>query len=186
MDAKRGWLGAALVTVALVGLCAGPALAAGADEIDRGVTAALQALYASTPNARALAEKAKGILVFPDIVKAGFLVGGQFGDGALRRGGKTVGYYRTVAVSYGYQAGVQSFGYALLFMDEASLGYLDASDGWELGVGPSIVVVDEGVGKTLSTTTVHSGVYEFIFDQKGLMAGAGVQGSKITRITPDR
>ena len=186
MDTKRGWLGAALVTAAVVGFCAGPVLAASAKEIDQEVTAALTTLYASTPGAKTLAEKAKGILVFPDIVKAGFIIGGQFGDGALRRGGKTVGYYRTVAVSYGYQAGVQSFGYALLFMDEASLGYLDTSDGWELGVGPSIVIVDEGMGKTLSTTTAQSGVYAFIFGQKGLMAGVGVQGSKITRITPDR
>ena len=185
MNTKRGWLVATLVTAAVVGFGADPVLAASAKEIDQQVTVALETLYASTPAAKKLAEKATGVLVFPDIVKAGFIIGGQFGDGALRRGGKTVGYYRSVAASYGLQAGAQSFAYALIFMDEASLGYLDTSDGWELGVGPSIVVADEGMGKTMSTTTMQSGVYAFVFGQQGLMAGAGVQGSKITRITPD-
>ena len=83
------------------------------------------------------------------------------------------------------QAGVQSFSYALFFMDNASLNYLDRSEGWEIGVGPSIVVVDKGVAKSLTTTTAKNGVYAFIFGQKGLMAGLGLQGSKITRIHPD-
>ena len=83
------------------------------------------------------------------------------------------------------QAGVQSFSYALFFMDDASLNYLDRSGGWEIGVGPSIVVVDEGVARSLTSTTVQKGVYAYIFSQKGLMAGLGLQGSKITRIYPD-
>jgi Las17-binding protein actin regulator len=119
--------------------------------------------------------------VFPSIVKGGFIIGGQFGDGALRKHGQTVAYYRSVAASYGFQAGVQKFGYALIFMDEASVQYLDKSDGWELGTGPSLVVVDEGFGKSTSTTTLQKGVYAFIFNQKGLMAGAGIQGSTRTR-----
>jgi lipid-binding SYLF domain-containing protein len=164
---------------------AAPALAASAKEIDRKATAALQKLYASTPKAKELAAKAKGILIFPSIVKGGFIIGGQFGDGALRVNGTTVNYYRSVAGSYGLQAGVQSFGYVMLFMDEASLAYLEKSDGWEIGSGPSVVVVDKGAGKTLSSTTLQSGVYAFIFGQKGLMAGIGLQGSKITKITPD-
>ena len=163
-----------------------PAIAAGPAGVDEDVNAALKKLYASEPVAKMIGERAKAVLVFPNIVKAGFIIGGQYGEGALLKEGQTVGHYNSVAASYGLQAGAQSFGYALLFMDEASLGYLDSSDGWELGVGPSIVIVDEGMGKTLSTTTAHSGVYAFIFGQKGLMAGAGVQGSKITRITPDR
>ncbi|MDD5320879.1 MAG: YSC84-related protein [Methylococcales bacterium] len=90
-----------------------------------------------------------------------------------------------MAGSYGFQAGVQSFSYALFFMDDASLNYLNRSEGWEIGVSPSIVVVDKGLAKSLTTTTAKSGVYAFIFDQKGLMAGIGLQGSKISRINPD-
>jgi lipid-binding SYLF domain-containing protein len=174
----------ALAMAAILTLYVAPALAASAKEIDQKATATLQKLYASTPEAKTLAAKAKGILIFPSIVKGGFIIGGQFGDGALRVNGTTVSYYRSVAGSYGLQAGVQSFGYVLMFMDEASLEYLDKSDGWEIGSGPSVVVVDKGAGKTLSSTTLRSGVYAFIFGQKGLMAGIGLQGSKITKITP--
>ena len=95
-------------------------------------------------------------------------------------------YYRSVAASYGFEAGVQAFSYALFFMDEESLSYLAKSDGWELGIGPSIVIVDEGIAKNLSTTTLQKGVYAFVFGQEGLMAGAGLQGTKITRIHPGR
>ncbi|WP_306547712.1 lipid-binding SYLF domain-containing protein, partial [Desulfobulbus sp.] len=144
------------------------------------------ALYRTTPAAKNMAKIAKGILVFPDVVKAGLIVGGQYGEGALRVGNKTTGYYRTVAASYGLQAGAQSFGYALFFVDNEGLQYLKKSNGWEIGVGPSIVVVDEGVARSLTTTTAKSGIYAFIFQQKGLMAGIGIQGSKITQITPDK
>lgn len=161
------------------------ALAASASEINRDVTAALQTLYQTTPEAKTLASQAKGILVFPDVVKAGLIVGGQYGDGALRKGGKTVGYYRSVAGSFGLQAGVQSFAYALFFMDDASLRYLEESEGWEIGTGPSVVILDKGFARSMSSTTLRKGIYAFIFDQKGLMAGLGIQGSKITPITPD-
>ncbi|PTR08307.1 Las17-binding protein actin regulator [Nitrosospira sp. Nsp5] len=155
-------------------------------EIDRGADRALNDLYASTPAARALAAKAKGILVFPTILKAGFIGGAQYGGGgALRKNGKTVAYYNTVAGSYGLQAGIQKFGYALFFMTDDSLKYLDKSGGFEVGVGPSIVLVDEGMGRSLTTSTLQDSIYGFIFDQKGLMAGLGLQGSKITRIYPD-
>ena len=160
--------------------------AATAGEIDRDVDSALQTLYRTTPAAKNMAKIAKGVLVFPDIIKAGLIVGGQYGEGALRVGGKTTGYYRTVAASYGLQAGAQSFGYALFFIDNEGLAYLKNSNGWEIGVGPSVVIVDEGVARSLTTTTVKSGIYAFIFQQKGLMAGIGIQGSKITKITPDK
>src|SRR5215467_5966878 len=130
----------------------------------------------------ALAAQAKGILIFPSIVKAGFLFGGQYGEGVLLKHGRTAGYYNSVAASYGLQAGVQSFGYAMFFMNDSALAYLDKSEGFEIGVGPSIVVVDAGTAKTLTTTTGRSDVYAFIFSQKGLMAGLGLQGSKISRI----
>jgi lipid-binding SYLF domain-containing protein len=161
-----------------------PAMAADAAEIDRDASAALALLYQTTPAAEQLAPRAKAILIFPSIVKAGFLVGAQYGDGALRRGGRTVAYYRMTAASYGLQAGVQSFGYAMFLMTDAAVAYLNESRGWEIGVGPSIVIVDEGMGKTLTTTTAKDDVYGFIFGQKGLMAGLGVQGSKITQIDP--
>jgi len=172
-----------LLTLTLVPLRS--ALAASASEINRDVTAALATLYQTTPGSEALASKAKGILVFPNIVKAGLIVGGQYGDGALREKGKTVSYYRSIAGSFGLQAGVQSFGYALLFMDDASLRYIEESEGWEIGTGPSVVILDKGFAKNMSSTTLQKGIYAFIFDQKGLMAGLGIQGSKITPITPD-
>ncbi len=184
MQAKHRVL-AAVIATALVGLHAEGARAASAEEIQAGASAALENLYASTPGARALAEKAKAVLVFPEIVKGGFIVAGQYGDGVLRKGGKTDGFYRSVAASYGFQAGIQTFGYALFFMDEESLRYLSESKGWELGVGPSIVIVDAGMGKNLSTTTLQKGVYAFIFNQEGLMAGIGIQGTKITRFQPN-
>ncbi len=170
----------AMAAMALIG--PRPAVAASAAVIDSEVDTALAKLYASTPVAEKLAAKAKGILVFPNIVKAGFIVGAQYGDGALRVEGKTAGYYNMVAASYGLQAGVQSFGYAMFFMTESALNYLKKSEGWEIGVGPSIVIVDAGKAKTLTTTTAKDDVYAFIFGQRGLMAGLGLQGSKITKI----
>jgi lipid-binding SYLF domain-containing protein len=158
------------------------AQAATAAEIRRDATAVLKKLYARTPKAKELADKAKGVLIFPSIVKAGFMVGGLFGDGVLFKDGKAVAYYNTVAASYGFQAGVQKYGYAMLLMNDAALQYLDKSDGWELGTGPSIVVVDQGAAGGLSTSTARDDVYAFIFDQKGLMGGLGLQGTKITKI----
>jgi lipid-binding SYLF domain-containing protein len=153
-----------------------------ADELDDDSAAALRSLYDGSLAARALGEKAAGILVFPNIVKAGFLFGAQFGEGTLYRGGRKVANYRSVAASYGFQAGVQAFGYAMFFMKDAALDYLNKSDGWEIGVGPSIVVIDSGVAKNLTTSTIQSDIYAFVFDQKGLMGGIGIQGSKITRV----
>ena len=175
-----------LAVTVLSNLSAGSALAASAREIDGKATQVLSDLYRTTPGAKTLAAKAKAVLIFPNIIKGGFLIAGQFGDGALRKRGKTVAYYRSLAASYGFQAGAQEFGYVLFFMDDDSLRYLDQSDGWELGSGPSLVVLDKGFGKNLSTTTLQKGVYAFIFDQKGLMGGVGIQGSKITKINPDK
>jgi lipid-binding SYLF domain-containing protein len=161
---------------------AGPALAGSAAEIDRDVTAALANLYASTPGARQLGRQAKAVLVFPHIAKAGFLLGAQYGEGALRKGNKTLGYYNSAAASYGLQAGVQRFGYALFLMSDSAVRYLDTSGGFELGSGPSLVILDAGAAKALTTTTLQKDMYAVFFDQKGLMAGLGLQGSKISRI----
>jgi len=182
---RRQAIALVLAMVAMIPLNARAVLAASASEIDHNANVALRTLYANTPGAKDLARNAKGVLVFPNIVKAGFIVGGQYGDGTLRKRGRTVGYYRSLAASYGLQAGVQSFGYVLLFMDNESLAYLENSRGWEIGVGPSVVVLDQGFGKSMTSTTLKKGVYAFIFSQKGLMAGLGLQGSKITPLTPD-
>jgi lipid-binding SYLF domain-containing protein len=159
-----------------------PARAASGAEIDRDAKTALKKLYAQSPAAKALGQKAKGILVFPGIAKGGFLVGGQYGEGALLKGGKTAGYYNTVQVSYGLQIGVQKYGYALFLMTDSAMNWINKSDGWEIGVGPSIVVVDAGAASSATTTTLQSEIYAFFFDQKGLMGGLGLQGTKITKI----
>lgn len=172
----------ALLLAVTVVLSGRPAVAASGAAIDRDVDAALASLYDSVPSARSLGSEAKGVLVFPHIVKAGFLFGAQYGEGALRRQGRPAGYYNTVAASYGLQAGVQKFGYALFFMSESALRYLDSSGGFELGTGPSVVLLDVGAAKALTTTTARSDIYAVFFDQRGLMAGMGLQGSKITRI----
>jgi lipid-binding SYLF domain-containing protein len=178
----------ALVIVAAAAIAAPRAAdAMTAAEIDRGTTAALKALYASQPSARLLAGKAKAVLVFPRMIKAGFMFGGQIGEGAMRKGdllkgGRTTGYYSSVAASYGFQAGIQEFSYALFFMNDAALAALDNAAGFEVGVGPSVVLIDQGRAKTITSTTLKEDAYAYVFGQKGLMAGMGVQGSKITKI----
>ena len=159
-----------------------PTMAVDPAMIDRETEAALKILYEGAPAARELAGRAKGILVFPNIVKAGFIFGAQYGDGELLKGGQVAGRYNITAVSYGLQAGIQAFAYAMFFMTDPALGYLDRSAGFEIGVGPSIVILDEGMAKTVTTSTLQSDIYGFVFGQKGLMAGVGVQGSKITKI----
>ncbi len=182
MKGMRVQVATVLLAAMVVSASAPVALAASRAELDRDASQALKNLYANNSAARLLGQNAKAVLVFPHIVKAGFMFGGQIGDGVLKKGGRTVGYYNSLAASYGFQAGVQVFGYALFFMNDSALSYLDRSDGWEIGVGPSVVVVDQGVGKSLTTTTITQDVYAFIFDQKGLMAGLGIQGSKITKL----
>jgi lipid-binding SYLF domain-containing protein len=178
------FVGSALIIAMAVTTVMSPRQASAASkvEIDRDVTVAFKKLMESEPEAKALAEKAAGILVFPSIIKAGFLIGAMSGDGALRVQGKTAGYYNAVAASYGLQAGVQTFGYAVFFMNEAKLKYLDESDGWEIGGAPSLVVVDKGAAGSFSTTSARDDIYVFFFDQKGLMAGLGLQGTKISKI----
>ena len=163
---------------------AAPAVAASAAEISRDANKALQDLYAKVPAAKAIGAKAQAILVFPTITKAGLGIGGQYGDGALIKGGKVVGYYNTSGLSTGLQAGAQQYGYAMFFMNEGALKSLDSAAGFEVGVGPSIVVLDEGKAKTTTTTTMKDDIYAFIFSQKGLMAGLGLQGNKITKTNP--
>jgi lipid-binding SYLF domain-containing protein len=185
MNSTRRSLLAALATLAGGStLTPKAAFAASARQIDQNVDQALRTLYAEQPKARQLGSRAKAILVFPRIVKAGFLIGGMGGDGALRVAGRTVGYYDIVAASYGLQAGAQRFSYALFFMTDASLNYLEKSDGWSIGSGPTVVVLDKGAAASMTSTTLTQDVYAIPFSQKGLMAGVGLEGSKITRVNP--
>jgi lipid-binding SYLF domain-containing protein len=179
------WIIISLVLAFAAGTFISPnqSAAATSAEINRDAKSALERLYAKSPKAKTLGEKARGILVFPSITKAGFMVGGQYGEGGLIKDGKTVGYYNTLQASYGLQAGIQKYGYALFLMTDSALKWIDKSDGWEIGTGPTIVVMDAGASGSLTTTTAQSEIYAFFFDQKGLMGGLGLQGTKITKIT---
>jgi len=149
--------------------------------------AALQQLYRQKPAARRLGAQAKGILVFPEITKGGLMVGGMAGNGALIRPDGTIrDFYQTAGASYGLQAGIQQYGYALFLMDDSAFANLNRKNGWEIGSSPSLVIVDEGMAASLSTTTLNASTYAFFFNQRGLMGGIGLQGSKITRIRPPR
>ena len=159
-----------------------PASAESNADLERNSRSALNKLVAKMPTAKTLNGKAVAVLVFPSITKAGFVVGGQYGEGVLWRGGKAVGYYSTAGASYGLQAGAQKYGYAMFFMNENALNALNTAEGFEVGVGPSVVLVDEGMAKSLTTTTAQNDIYALIFGQTGLMAGVGIQGNKITRI----
>ena len=185
MNRTRRWLLA--VPAGLLGATAlqsTSAFAASSAQINRDADHALRALYAAQPKARHLGERAKAVLIFPKIIKAGLIIGGQGGDGVLRVGGKADGYYNIAAASIGLQAGGQQFSYALFFMNDGALQYLQKSDGWSIGSGPSVVVLDKGAAASLTSTTLSQDVYAIPFGQKGLMAGIGLEGSKITRIHP--
>jgi lipid-binding SYLF domain-containing protein len=162
----------------------GARAASDAAEIDRDATRALQrfsARIAGRPRSR----RAAGTLIFPRVVKAGFIFGGQGGKGALHVGGRTRGYYTIAAASFGFEAGVQYFSLAIFFMNQDALRYLDRSDGWAFGTDPNVVVVDRSVAATVNSTTLAKDVVAFPFDQKGLMGGISIQGSKITTHNPN-
>ena len=155
-----------------------------AAELARESQAALQQLYTAAPLAKELGTKALAILVFPEVSKAGLGIGGQYGEGALLKKGTAAAFYKTTGASIGLQAGAQKYAYAMFLMNSKALEQLDNAKGFEVGVGPSVVLVDEGMAKTTTTTTLKQDIYAFVFGQKGLMAGLGLQGSKIAKITP--
>ena len=180
---RNALFGAVMIASLAVG--APSAIAQDAAEISKEANAALASLYAKVDGAKALGAKAHAILVFPKVTKAGLGIGGQRGDGALIKSGKTVSYYTTTGASFGLQAGAQTYGYAMFFMNEKALRQLDNADGFEVGVGPSVVLMDEGKAKTMTTTTMKDDIYAFVFGQKGLMAGVGIQGNKIKKNDPN-
>ena len=176
-----------VVAVLTAGAAAAPVQDKGktaAAELTSESKAALQALYTKVPVAKELGSKAAAILVFPEVTKAGLAIGGQYGEGALLKKGTASAYYKTTGASFGLQAGAQKYGYAMFFMNTGALAQLDKADGFEVGVGPSVVLIDEGKAKNMTTTTAKDDVYAFVFGQKGLMAGLGIQGNKISKITP--
>jgi lipid-binding SYLF domain-containing protein len=153
-----------------------------AADLNRDAAQALKNLYKVNPVAADISRQARAVLVFPNIVKAGLVFGGSYGEGVLTKGGSFVSYYNSVSASWGLQAGAQSYGYAVFLMTNKAERYLNESDGWEIGVGPTVVVVDEGAAKNLSTSTLKDDAYAFIFDQQGLMASLSIEGTKISRI----
>jgi lipid-binding SYLF domain-containing protein len=175
---SRLFAGACLATVAAV-----PARADTKAEIDAGVAAALQRLR-QMPNAEPLLRASVAQLIFPRIISGGFIVGGQYGEGALLRGGATTGYYRIAGASFGLLAGAQAAGLAMFFMREDALAAVQRNDGWEIGTGPSVVFLEAGVQANVTTTTLTEPVYAISFGQQGLMAALAINGTKITPITP--
>ena len=158
-----------------------PANAATPDEINKDAELALQKLYKANPVAEQISRTAKAVLIFPSILKAGLLIGGSYGDGVLKEGNRVVDYYTSFSASWGLQVGAQTYGYALFLMNDTAIEYINKSDGWEIGVGPSVVVVDEGMARRMTTTTLRDDAYAFIFNQSGLMGGLGMEGTKITK-----
>jgi lipid-binding SYLF domain-containing protein len=170
-------------TAAIVALGAmNPASAATAEDLEKDSRQALQTLYQSSSVAETLSRSARAVLVFPNIIKAGLVFGGSYGEGVLMKGSQVVDYYNSVTGSWGLQIGAQSYGYAVFLMTDDAVSYLEETKGWELGVGPTVVVVDEGVAKNLSTSSLKDDAYAFIFSQQGLMAGLSIEGTKISRI----
>lgn len=151
-------------------------------DISTSSSQALNKLIRENPAAAAISRQSRGVLIFPSMVKAGLVFGGAYGEGELRKGGQTSGYYTSFTGSWGLQAGAQSYGYAVFLMNDNAIQFLEESDGWEIGVGPTVVVVNAGVAENLSSSTLQDDAYAFIFDQKGLMAGVSIEGTKVTKV----
>lgn len=160
----------------------GPSRAASAEDLDKDSMQALQTLYRNNAAAQSLSASAKAILVFPKVIKAGLVFGGSYGEGVLMTGARVTDYYNSVSASWGFQMGAESYAYVVFLMSDKALQYLQTSKGWEFGVGPTVVVVNEGMAKNLSTTTLKEDAYGFVSDQQGLMASLSLEGTKITRI----
>lgn len=182
---RRSTLACLLLTpLAAFSLSAASTAARGAtaDELDKDAALALQRLYKSSTAAEDLGKRAKAILVFPHVIKAGLVFGGSYGEGVLNKKGGTVDYYNSVSASWGWQVGAESYGYVVFLVSDKAVSYLEESKGWEIGVGPSVVVVNEGLAKNLSSSTLKEDAYAFIFDQRGLMVSLSIEGTKISRI----
>ena len=157
-----------------------------AREIDVSVDVALERFNKEIPGADSFVKKAKGVLVFPKVIKAGFVVGGEYGEGALRVGGKTIEYYNTIAGSLGFQLGAQTKTIILVFTKKRALRKFRRSDGWKAGVDGSVALISLGAGDSLDTFNAKDPIVAFVFGQKGLMYNLTLEGSKFNRIRPDK
>lgn len=157
--------------------------AASAQEIDIKVNAALERFKTEIDGAEAFLQAAEAVLIFPTVLKAGLVVGGEYGEGALRIGGKTVQYYSAASASIGFQMGAQSKTEVILFMQKDALNKFQKSEGWEAGVDGSVALIKIGAGETINTTSIKDPIIGFIFSNKGLMYNLTLEGSKFTRIT---
>ncbi|MDH4022489.1 MAG: YSC84-related protein [Gammaproteobacteria bacterium] len=172
-----------LVSIAMLAAMTLPASAAStAGEIDAKVDAALARLKAEVPGSDAVVANAKGILVFSGVIKAGFVIAGEGGEGALRIGGKTEGYYSIFSGSVGFQAGGQKRDIIMVFLDADALKDFQASDGWKIGADGTVTLIDTGASGTIDSATLKKPIVGFIVGQKGLMAGISLDGSKITKL----
>jgi lipid-binding SYLF domain-containing protein len=167
-------------------LLPGGAHAATAREIDVSVNVALERFTKEIKGSKELLAIAKGILVFPSVYKAGFVVGGEYGEGALRIGGKTVDYYNTVAGSFGLQIGAQAKTIILVFIQQEALDKFRKSEGWKAGVDGSVALISVGVGGALDTENIKDPIVGFVFGQKGLMANLTLEGAKISRMNVEK
>ncbi len=185
MPGTRRALLARGLAVALVAAAGGIAMPVAAQTtvsaLEVSARQALDRLTSTVPAANALNAKAVAVLVFPRITKVGLIFGGQHGEGVLFRNGKADGYYVNMGASWGLQAGAKQYGYAMFFMTEGALGALTSTGGFEIGIGPTVVVVDQGMAKQMTTMNLDSDIYAFIFTARGLMAGLGLRGNRISR-----
>ena len=173
---------AVFLLVIIVSVPLHTALAATAKEINVSVDVALERFTKEVKGASDFLKAAKGILVVPNVLQAGLIIGGEYGEGALRIGGQTVDYYNITAASLGYQIGAQRKDVILVFMDEAALKKFRNSDNWQAGVDGTVTVMEYGAEGSIDTTKFKQPIVGFVFGQKGLMAGAMIQGSKFTKL----
>jgi lipid-binding SYLF domain-containing protein len=173
-----------LAAVMVVGAAAENAWAKTAKEINASVNACLDRFYKQVKGGREMAAKAKGMLVMPNVVKAGLIVGGEYGEGAMRVGGKTVSYYNLASGSVGFQIGGQAKDFVILFMTDEVLKQFQASQGWEVGLDGNVALVNIGGGERVDFTKMKDPIIGFVFDVKGLMADISLKGAKFTRINP--
>ena len=173
--------GLCLLAFALSALAA-PVHAKSAAEIEAAVNASLQQFKESVGSAEELMAKSEGVLVFPSVIKAGIGIGGEYGEGALRIGGKTADYYSTAAASIGLQLGAQAKTVIILFLEQAALDKFRASKGWEAGVDGSVALIQVGAGGSIDTTNIKDPIVGFVIGQKGLMFNVTLEGSKFTKL----
>lgn len=152
------------------------------ESINADVNSTLARLYSTANGSRELVAKARGVLVFPSVIQAGFWVGGQYGEGALRVGGQTAGYYSTAGGSFGLQIGAQSKAIIFLFMTQDALDRFRNSEGWAVGADATVAVVKMGANGNIDTSTATAPVQAFVLTNAGLMAGVSLEGTKITRL----